>query len=125
MDKLIKRLREGAIFYNAPSTWNEAADRIEKLELENDKLRLDARDKDGERERFEAYLRSFGIRIFGLGKDGEYLEKNTELHWQTWNASKDLRERRDRALRSCPAWMLSDAAYNDWLAAQKGKEGGV
>lgn len=46
MSDLIKRLREGAHFYHAPTTWNEAADRIEAdaeriAELEREKAKLE------------------------------------------------------------------------------------
>lgn len=35
IEGLKKRLREGAHFYHAPTTWNEAADAIESLQREN------------------------------------------------------------------------------------------
>lgn len=39
MSDLVKRLREGAQFYHAPKTWNEAADRIADLERQLAELR--------------------------------------------------------------------------------------
>lgn len=35
--------------------------------------------------------------------------------------AQELRARRDAALRSCPAWMLEQAALNDALAEAKAK----
>ena len=36
-------------------------------------------------------------------------------HPEYMGRGKDLRERRDAALRSCPQWMLQQAAMNDDL----------
>jgi hypothetical protein len=41
IEEMVKRLREGAHFYHAPTTWNEAADALTILQAENAALKLE------------------------------------------------------------------------------------
>lgn len=65
-----------------------------------------------------SWMRSFSLNP---DKDMEWIYDYTHPDYHTPRA-KDLRARRDHALRQCPQWMLEEASLNDALEADKERE---
>lgn len=59
------------------------------------------------------------MTTFSLQPDPEMEWIYDPTHPEYMTRGKDLRERREAALRSCPLWMREEAYANDQLRKQK------